>query len=84
MRLPCPYCGERDSREFTYRGDAGPVRPDTEEAMADYVYLRDNPLGWHKEYWLHTVCRTWLVVERHTQTHALGAVTPARGGRAGS
>jgi sarcosine oxidase subunit delta len=52
--------------------------------MADYVYLRDNPLGWHKEYWLHTVCRTWLVVERNTVTHAVGTVVPARNQRAAS
>ncbi len=84
MRLPCPYCGERDSREFTYRGDAGPTRPEADEAMADYVYLRDNPLGWHNEYWLHTVCRTWLVVERNTVTHAVGTVVPARNQRAAS
>ncbi len=84
MRLPCPYCGERDSREFINRGDAGLKRPEADVEMADYVYLRDNPLGWHKEYWLHTVCRTWLVVERHTQTHALGTVTPARHERVGS
>lgn len=78
MRLPCPYCGERDSREFTYRGDATLTRPAVESEMADYVYQRDNPLGWHKEYWLHTVCRTWLVVERDTRTHALGPVSIAR------
>lgn len=78
MRLSCPYCGERDSREFSYRGDAGPVRPARDEEMADYVYLRDNPMGWHREYWLHSVCRTWLAVERNTLTHAIGAVSPAR------
>ncbi|MEM1318228.1 MAG: sarcosine oxidase subunit delta, partial [Pseudomonadota bacterium] len=22
MRIICPICGERDSREFTYKGDA--------------------------------------------------------------
>lgn len=28
MRINCPYCGERDASEFTYLGDASPVRPD--------------------------------------------------------
>ena len=28
MRINCPYCGERDSSEFTYLGDASPIRPD--------------------------------------------------------
>eukprot|EP01037_Dinobryon_pediforme_P014343 gene14343-14467_t len=55
MRIPCPYCGSRDSREFVYRGDAAPVRPasdrasdpasDSADAMFDYLYLRDNPAG---------------------------------------
>lgn len=28
MRINCPFCGERDSSEFTYLGDAEPTRPD--------------------------------------------------------
>ena len=27
MRIPCPYCGERDVHEFVYRGDAAPRAP---------------------------------------------------------
>jgi sarcosine oxidase subunit delta len=80
MRLPCPFCGLRDVREFTYLGDATLRRPDpaAEGAMAafhDYVYLRDNPAGAHREYWHHGLgCRSWLVVTRDTRTHAvLGA-----------
>lgn len=32
MRINCPYCGERDASEFTYLGDASPVRPDATPA----------------------------------------------------
>lgn len=75
MRIPCPYCGERDSSEFTYRGDATPTRPsDTadEAAFAEYVYQRDNPAGEITEHWYHTVgCRRWLEVTRDTRTHAI-------------
>ena len=79
MRIPCPYCGERDVQEFTYLGDAGPRRPDglsaSMEAMHDYVYLRDNPAGPHRELWQHAAgCRAWLVVTRDTRTHAIEAV----------
>ena len=28
MRIPCPHCGERDSGEFAYYGDAAPRRPE--------------------------------------------------------
>jgi sarcosine oxidase subunit delta len=77
MRIKCPYCGERDAQEFTYRGDAAPKRPDPDgsgagEAFYDYVYLRDNPAGPLAELWYHRAgCRSWLIVERDTRTHAI-------------
>lgn len=77
MRLPCPHCGERDSSEFVYRGDATPSRPDPQADNAqsrfhDYVYQRDNPAGWLEELWYHEGgCRSWIVVERSTLTHSL-------------
>jgi sarcosine oxidase subunit delta len=83
MRIPCPYCGERDRREFTVLGDADPVRPDGMNvdtgAMYDYVYPRRNAAGLHREYWYHGAgCHAWLVVERDTVTHAVTKVTAAR------
>ena len=53
MRIPCPYCGERDVHEFVYRGDAAPVRPTSDEGFYDYVYLRDNFAGAMREHWYH-------------------------------
>ncbi len=87
MRIKCPCCGERDAHEFTYRGAAGLKRPDpeapgAEAAFVDYVYLRDNPAGPLAELWYHRAgCRSWLIVERDTRTHAiartaLAAVAP--------
>ena len=76
MRIPCPFCGDRDAHEFAYLGDADRARPDpaTPDAGAqffDYVYLRDNPAGPHREFWYHAPgCRSWLVVTRDTRTHA--------------
>jgi sarcosine oxidase subunit delta len=84
MRIPCPFCGARDLHEFTYLGDAAPKRPDaaTDNASAsffDYVYLRDNPAGPHREFWYHGLgCRSWLVVERDTRTHAISGAAFAR------
>ena len=83
MRIPCPYCGERDRREFTILGDADPVRPDGMNAdagaMYDYVYPRRNAAGLHREFWYHGAgCHAWLVVERDTLTHAIKSVTSAR------
>lgn len=83
MRIRCPYCGERDNGEFSYFGDATLTRPDGMETdastMHDYVYLRDNPAGEHRELWYHAAgCRTWLVVTRDTRTHKISDVSPAR------
>ena len=84
MRLNCPYCGERDVQEFAYLGDATLQRPsgDSLEAFHDYVFLRDNPAGLHREYWHHAHgCRSWLVVTRDTRTHEVTAVDFARRGQ---
>ncbi len=79
MRIPCPHCGERGVDEFSYGGDASRRRPGSTEMgpdWMDYVYLRDNPAGLHRELWYHGAsCRAWLIVERDTRTHAIGKVT---------
>ncbi|MCS0494392.1 sarcosine oxidase subunit delta [Ancylobacter sp. MQZ15Z-1] len=85
MRIPCPYCGARDSAEFAYLGDATPTRPDPEapdaqDAFHDYVYLRDNPAGAHAEWWYHAAgCRRWVKVERDTLTHVVSQAQFAGG-----
>ncbi|MCB1488951.1 MAG: sarcosine oxidase subunit delta [Bauldia sp.] len=90
MRIACPFCGARDSGEFTYLGDASPERPvfepealdstEARDAFYEYVYLRDNPAGILREYWYHGAgCRSWLIVERNTLTHEISAATAAPG-----
>ena len=79
LLIPCPWCGERDEVEFRYRGDATRLRPAADadrEAFLAYVYERDNPHGWHLEWWLHTAgCRRLLKVVRHTLTHEIRVVS---------
>jgi sarcosine oxidase subunit delta len=83
MRIPCPFCGPRDSREFTYLGDAVPGRPDPQavdalDRFVDYVYSRDNPAGPHREFWYHGAgCQSWLVVTRDTRSHEIVGADPA-------
>ena len=77
MRIPCPFCGERDSQEFSYLGQAGLTRPDpsapnAQKAFHDYVHIRKNPAGPNNELWLHANgCRSWIVVTRNTLTHEI-------------
>jgi methylglutamate dehydrogenase subunit B len=84
MRIPCPHCGPRPHDEFTYYGDATvrrppAVGPDAEAVFYDYVYVRDNPFGLHRELWFHQGgCHEWLVVERDTRNHEIAGAVPAR------
>jgi sarcosine oxidase subunit delta len=72
MRIPCPYCGPRDVSEFAYQGDATLTRPEAGAEMYDYVYLRDNPAGLHREHWYHAAgCHAWLTVTRNVATHEI-------------
>lgn len=87
MRIPCPVCGSRDSREFTYKGDAVALaRPEAEagEAAWDaYIHLRDNPAGVTRDLWYHGAgCTAWLVVTRNTVTHEVLGATLAGEARA--
>jgi sarcosine oxidase subunit delta len=89
MRIACCHCGIRGHEEFTYLGDATLARPSADPATPidddqrarwhDYVYLRDNPSGPHRELWHHSGgCRAWLVVTRDTRTHEVLDVKMAR------
>ena len=76
MIINHPYLGPRDASEFVYKGDADLLnRPDwdaknVQEQFHDYLYLRENPSGEHRELWYHEHGdRSWLIVTRDTITH---------------
>jgi len=73
--IRCPYCHEmRAEEELTYGGEAEIARPPPEEASdeqwTDYLFMRTNPKGWHREQWCCAAgCGQWFKVVRHTVTH---------------
>ncbi|MEM6895948.1 MAG: sarcosine oxidase subunit delta [Pseudomonadota bacterium] len=74
MIIPCPICGDRDVREFTYMGHASILkRPDPDasaEVWDDYLHNRENLAGVVEELWQHTAgCGAWIIVRRDTRTH---------------
>ena len=81
MRIPCPHCGERDRREFTYQGAAEIIaRPDRaagDDVWAAYLHDRDNPAGDTTDMWYHDPCGAWIVVDRNTLSHAISGATLA-------
>ena len=78
IRIPCPYCGLRNSDEFAYLGEAR-SRPEGDVGAAEwraYLYTRRNPAGWTTESWFHrSGCRKLLVAERHTVTNEVRAAS---------
>ncbi|APG49048.1 sarcosine oxidase subunit delta [Phaeobacter porticola] len=85
MIINHPLLGPRDAQEFTYLGDANLMnRPYwlSENALKqfhDYLYLRENPAGEHRELWFHEQGdRSWLVVTRNISTHEILKVELAR------
>jgi methylglutamate dehydrogenase subunit B len=82
MRITCPHCGERPVDEFVALGAADAKRPEGSadmQAWVDYVYIRENAFGAHRELFHHVGgCRAWLVVERDTRSHQVAKVSAAR------
>lgn len=80
LKIDCPFCGLRDETEFRCGGQSHITRPGphgevSDARWAEYLYLRENPKGWHYERWLHAAgCRQWFNVARHTVTHEIRAV----------
>ena len=85
MIINHPLLGPRDSQEFTYLGDVSLMnRPDWEtddavDQFHEYLYLRDNPAGEHRELWFHEQGdRSWLVVTRNTVSHVISKTELAK------
>jgi sarcosine oxidase, subunit delta len=82
LLIRCPWCGERDESEFSYGGEAGIVRPKVPHALsdedwADYLFMRRNPKGLHREQWHHAHgCRRWFNAERDTVTYRIVRTWP--------
>ena len=84
LRIPCPFCGERDETEFRPGGEILEPRPQLDagdDAWSDYLFFRDNPRGLVHERWFHSYgCGQWFNVVRDTVTHRIhkvcGSVEP--------
>ena len=94
MIINHPLLGPRDSSEFVYLGDASLMnRPawkgedadedktaETIQQYHNYLYLRENKAGEHRELWYHEQGdRSWLVLTRNTITHEISNVELAKG-----
>lgn len=75
LLITCPWCGPRAESEFHCGGEADIARPPeteklSDEAWGDYLFMRKNPRGVHREQWVHNQgCRRWFMAERDTVTY---------------
>ncbi len=80
LLIACPWCGPREDGEFVYGGQAHIVRPSPSESASDaawgeYLFMRENPRGLHREQWCHAAgCRQWFNVERDTVSYRIERV----------
>ena len=78
--MNAPYCGPRPEPEFHYGGEAHIARPEnsqdlSDEAWADYLFMRKNTKGVLRERWMHAAgCRRWFNAVRDTVTYEFHAV----------
>mgnify|MGYP002640361222 CR=1 FL=1 len=78
LYIPCPNCGKRDESEFTYGGENVKRPTDfeniTHEEWAQYLFMKTNPKGEHKELWYHSSgCRKWFYVFRNTVSYKISS-----------
>ena len=73
IQIHCPYCDQLlPEQEFAYAGEAHIVRPEnpgdlSDESWRDYLYLRTNARGLHRERWRHAHgCARFFNVLRDT------------------
>ena len=69
--MPCPLNGPRNISEFICGGEVR-FEPDAQTCSdaewATYVFLRDNPAGLVREWWVHVPTAYWFIAERDTRT----------------
>jgi sarcosine oxidase subunit delta len=70
LLITCPYCGSRPEIEFRNMGEAHIARPTpaaSDQDMAEFLYLRNNPKGLMAERWRHIHgCGRFFNAIRHT------------------
>jgi sarcosine oxidase subunit delta len=80
LLIDCPWCGPRPEGDFTYGGEAHIARPSRPEVLSDeewgdYLFMRKNPKGAHREQWCHSAgCRRWFNAERDTVSYKFTAI----------
>lgn len=79
LLIPCPWCGPRPETEFRHAGEAHIARPPDplaldDGAWAEFLYVRANPKGAHRERWRHIHgCGRFFNALRDTVTDRIAA-----------
>lgn len=75
----CPLNGPRNISEFSYGGEvkARPAPGAGPDAVADYVFLKENWPGVTREWWFHMPTSYWFIAERNLGTDEIVRTYPA-------
>lgn len=77
--MTCPLNGPRNIQEFAYGGEVRerPAPGASPEAVADYLFLKDNQPGVTREWWYHVPTSYWFIAERNVATDEILRTYPA-------
>lgn len=75
----CPLNGPRNISEFSYGGEVKlrPAPGAGADAVADYVFLKENLPGVAREWWFHMPTSYWFIAERNLATDEIVRTFPA-------
>lgn len=69
--MPCPLNGPRNISEFICGGEVR-AEPDSQACSdaewADHVFMRENPSGVVREWWMHVPTNYWFIADRDTRS----------------
>ena len=77
LKIPCPFCGDRNESEFIHGGPLKSRRTDDasqvdDQVWVEYLTVPNNPIGPVRERWWHVRgCGSWFTLTRATLTHVL-------------
>jgi sarcosine oxidase, subunit delta len=77
--MVCPLNGPRNISEFSYGGEVKqrPAPGATQDAVADYVFHKENWPGVTREWWFHMPTSYWFIAERNLATDEIVRTFPA-------
>jgi sarcosine oxidase subunit delta len=78
--MVCPLNGPRNISEFSYGGEVKrrPAPGAGADAVADYVFHKENQPAVTREWWFHMATSYWFIAERNLATDEIVRTYPGQ------